>query len=147
MSAAVEFQMHRIGGEIVNLASLLDMVPDNDWVWSVLEFDGLGQVPADLGYEEFRETVLSSPQGYVMSWRELRAFAAGVRQCFDLTLVAVRDRRVLDSDRFAANDFRACAAVLTASDSTYWSVEADAEFERTCQLVARVRSRYGSALR
>jgi hypothetical protein len=143
MSELVEFRMHDSEGGIVGLDGLLALVPDNNWVWSVLDFDGIGQGVAGLGYAEFREKVGSSPHGYVMSWAQVREFAAGVRQCFDLLLVAARDRRLLDPERFAAGDFAGCSLVLTASDSTWWTVEIDAETEGVSGLAAGLRARYG----
>ncbi|MFB7739719.1 hypothetical protein ACFC08_36305 [Streptomyces sp. NPDC056112] len=134
--------MHDTEGGIVGLDSLLSLVPDNNWVWSVLDFDGIGQGAAGLGYAEFRQKVGSLPQGYVMSWAQVREFAAGIRQCFDLLLVAVRDHSLLDPERFAADDFAGCSLVLTASDSTWWTVEIDADTERASALAAKLRARY-----
>jgi hypothetical protein len=146
MSELVEFRMHDGQGGIVGLDSLLTLIPDNDWAWSVLDFDGIGHGPAGLGYAEFRDKVNSSPQGYVMSWGQVREFAAGVRQCFDLLLVAARDRRLLDPERFAADDFAGCLLVLTASDSTWWAVEIEADTEATSGLAAGLRARYGAEM-
>ncbi|GAA4019529.1 hypothetical protein [Streptomyces plumbiresistens] len=143
MREVVEFRMHDTKGEIVGLDSLLALVPDNNWTWSVLEFDGIGQGAGSLGYAEFREKVGSSPQGYVMSWAQVREFAAGVRQCFDLLLVAARDRRLLDPERFAAGDFTGCLMVLTASDSTWWTVEIDADIDGASGLATGLRTHYG----
>lgn len=138
--------MHREGG-VVGLDHLVSLVPANDWVWSVLDFDGIGHGPSSLGYADFREAVSSSQQGYVMSWRQVQEFAAGVQQCFDLLLVAARDRSLLDPERFAASDFSGCPVVLAASDSTWWVVEIDANVEEVSGLPARLRARYGDELR
>ncbi|WP_405614195.1 hypothetical protein [Streptomyces sp. NBC_00076] len=142
MRDIVEFRMHDAEGEIVGLDSLLALVPDNNWIWSVLDFDGIGQGAAGLGYAEFRQKVGSSPQGYVMSWGQVREFAAGVRQCFDLLLVAARDRRLLDPERFAVGDFTGCLMVLAASDSTWWTVEIDADTDGASGLAAELRAHY-----
>ncbi|MGV9887274.1 hypothetical protein [Streptomyces sp. NPDC003395] len=143
MSEIVEFRMHDTRGGTVGLDDLLALVPENNWVWSVLDFDGMGQGPDGLGYEEFRQKTASSPQGYVMSWAQIREFAAGVRQCFDLLLVAARERRGLDPERLAAGDFGGCLLVLTASDSTWWTVEIDADTAGAAVLAARLRASYG----
>lgn len=143
MSELVEFRMHDAEGKIVGLENLLAQIPDNNWVWSVLEFDGIGQGVAGLGYAEFRQKVGSSPQGYIMSWAQVRDFAASVRQCFDLLLVAAKDRRLLDPERLDAGDFAGCPLVLTASDSTWWTVEIDADIEEVSALATGLRARYG----
>ncbi|QES25568.1 hypothetical protein DEJ47_03035 [Streptomyces venezuelae] len=139
----MEFRMHDTEGGIVGLDNLLALVPDNNWVWSVLDFDGICQGAAGLGYVEIREKVASSPQGYVMSWTQVREFAAGVRQFFDLLLVAAREQRLFDPKRLAAGDFAGCCMVLTASDSTWWSVEIDASTDGASVLAAGLRARYG----
>ncbi|MFF7469508.1 hypothetical protein [Streptomyces sp. NPDC008092] len=144
MSEVVEFRMHDAEGGVIGLDSLLALVPDNEWVWSVLDFDGIGQGPAGLGYAEFRQRTAASSQGYVMSWAQVREFATGVRQFFDLQLVAARERRLLDRERFAAGDFAGCPLVLTASDSTWWTVEIDADTEGASVLAAGLRARYGA---
>ncbi|WP_200308097.1 hypothetical protein [Streptomyces adelaidensis] len=142
MSELVEFRMHDTEGGRVGLDSLLSLVPDNNWVWSVLDFDGIVQGVAGLEYAEFRQKIASSSQGYVMSWAQVREFATGVRQCFDLLLVAAGEHRLLDPERFAAGDFAGCPLVLTASDSTWWRVEIDADTEGASVLAARLRARY-----
>jgi hypothetical protein len=145
MSERMEFRMHDGQGGMVGLESLLSLVGDNDWVWSVLDFDGIGAGPSGLSYEEFRDRVHSLPQGYVMSWPQVREFATGVQQCFDLLLVAASDRRSLDPERFAVDDFSECLIVFTASDSTWWSLEAVAETEMTASLMESARARYSAA--
>ncbi|MFK0155157.1 hypothetical protein ACIQVK_24135 [Streptomyces sp. NPDC090493] len=143
MSELVEFRMHDAEGGTVGLDSLLALVPENKWVWSVLDFDGIGQGVDGLGYAEFRQKMASSSQGYVMSWAQVREFATGVGQFFDLLLVAARERRLLDPERFAAGDFAGCPLVLTASDSTWWTVEIDTDTEGAADLAAGFRARFG----
>lgn len=142
MSELVEFRMHDNEGGIVGLDSLLSLVPDNNWVWSVLDFDGIVQGVTGLEYSDLRQEMASSPQGYVMSWAQVREFATGVRQCFDLLLVAAREHCLLDPERFAAGDFAGCPLVLTASDSTWWTVAIDADTDGASVLAARLRARY-----
>ncbi|MFB7297010.1 MULTISPECIES: hypothetical protein [Streptomyces] len=142
MSELLEFRMHDAEGGIVGLDSLLSLVPENNWVWSVLDFDGIVQGVIGLEYAEIRQKIASSSQGYVMSWAQVREFATGVRQCFDLLLVAAGEHRLLDPERFAAGDFAGFPLVLTASDSTWWTVEIGADTEGASVLAARLRARY-----
>ncbi|MBN0046819.1 hypothetical protein JS756_22445 [Streptomyces actuosus] len=143
MSELVEFQMHDGRGGTVGLADLLTLVPGNDWVWSILDFDGIGNVPTGLGFEEFRAEVRASPQGYVMSWGQLRQFAVGVRQCFDLLLVAAEDRSRLAPERWAVDDdFAECLVVFEAVDSGSWEVIVEAGVEEAFGLAAELRARY-----
>ncbi|WMD08902.1 hypothetical protein [Streptomyces sp. FXY-T5] len=135
MSKRLEFRMQDAQGGVIGLDGLLSLVGDNNWVWSVLDFDGVGNGPSGLTCAEFRDTVGSLPQGYVMSWPQLREFAAGVQQCFDLLLVAASDRRLLKPDRLAVDDFSDCLIALTADDSTWWTVEVISESEVSADLV------------
>jgi hypothetical protein len=96
-------------------------------------------------YAEFRDRVHSLPQGYIMSWTQVREFAAGVQQCFDLLLVAASDRRSLEPERLAVDDYSECLIVFTASDSTWWSVEVITETEGTADLMGSIRARFGTA--
>jgi hypothetical protein len=40
---------------IPNLIDMLEKVPPNDWIWSVLEFDGIGSAPDGLRMADFEE--------------------------------------------------------------------------------------------
>lgn len=60
MSAPAEFGMHDGRGGLAGLPELLALVPDNDWAWSTLDVDGIGNFPGP-GVEEFRDEVLASP--------------------------------------------------------------------------------------
>ncbi|MFK0170334.1 hypothetical protein ACIQU5_16150 [Streptomyces sp. NPDC090306] len=143
MSEILEFRMHDPERGVVGLGSLLSLIPDNDWVWSMLEFDGMLQGVTGLEYSESGQKVASSPQGYVMSGAQVREFATGVRQCFDLLLVAAGERHLLDPERFAAGDFTGFPLFLTVSDSTWWTVEIGADTEGASVLAARFRARHG----
>ncbi|MGW0120203.1 hypothetical protein [Streptomyces sp. NPDC003327] len=122
------------------------MIPDNDWMWSVLEFGGIVQGNSGMEYSDIRQRVDSSPHGYVMSWEQVRKFAAGVRQCFDLLLVAVSDRPKLNPELFAAGDFAECFMMLSASDGTWWTVEIRAETDQGAALAAGLRASHGVEL-
>ncbi|MFJ4467648.1 hypothetical protein ACIP2X_09260 [Streptomyces sp. NPDC089424] len=144
MSELTSFQMHDGDGGIVGLADLLAFVPGNDWVWSILDFDGIAPPPDGLGFEEFRATVHESPEGHTMSWGQLQDFAVGVRQCFDLLLVAAEDRSRLSPRKFAVDDFGECLVVLAAIDSGSWEVTVDDRLEQTLGLAAKLRARYAA---
>ncbi|MGW7383361.1 hypothetical protein [Streptomyces sp. NPDC054794] len=116
-------------------------------MWSILDFDGVGDVPAGLGFEEFRVKVLASPEGYTMSWGQLQEFAVGVRQCFDLLLVAAEDHSYLSPERFAVDDFGGCLVVFAAIDSGSWEVTFDDSVEETSGLAAALRARYAAGSR
>ncbi len=47
--------MHDGQGGLVGLSDVLALVPHNDWLWSILDFDGIGRVPGGLDHHEFVE--------------------------------------------------------------------------------------------
>jgi hypothetical protein len=139
--------MHDGQGGIVGLADVLAVIPENDWVWSILDFDGVGRVPGGLDYHEFRDRVLATHEGYVMSWSELQDFAAGIRQFFDLLAVAVKERDGLSADRFAVDDFGGCLMTLAAIDSGSWEVVVGDDIDAGSRLAEELRACFGGELR
>ncbi|MEU8544833.1 hypothetical protein AB0C52_33355 [Streptomyces sp. NPDC048717] len=140
----MKFTMRRGPGRTVVLAELLALVPDNDWAWSLLEYDGVGSFPDGLTYQEFQDLLLAVPEGLPMTWERVRAFAAGLDQCWDLILVAAGDRARLAPDRLAALDFGGCLVVFEAIDSGSWEVTIADGAEGMSGLVATLRDRYGA---
>ncbi|WP_345963442.1 hypothetical protein ABDE16_24415 [Streptomyces sp. BRB040] len=147
MSGIVKFRMHDGHGGIVGLADVLAVIPENDWVWSILDFDGVGRFPDGLDYHDFRDKVLATREGYVMSWPQLQGFAAGIRQFFDLLAVAVKERDDLAPDRFAVDDFGGCLITLAAIDSGSWEVAVGGDIDAGSRLTEELRARFGGELR
>ncbi|WP_203721346.1 hypothetical protein [Streptomyces coelicoflavus] len=142
MSKLVKFRMHDGQGGISGLADVLALISENDWVWSILDFDGVGRVPGGLEYHEFRDKLLATREGYVMSWSQLQSFAGGIRQCFDLLAVAVKERDDLSPDRFAVDDFGGCLMTLSAIDSGSWEVVVGDDIDVDSSLTEKFRARF-----
>ncbi|MFF8510603.1 hypothetical protein ACF064_21195 [Streptomyces sp. NPDC015492] len=142
MMDSTTFRMQR-PDRYVRLADLLPLIPENDWVWSILEVDGVGVMPNGMGVQAFEGQVRASPTGYVLGWSELKAFAADLEQNHWLTVVAVGSQDDLVGDELDAEDFSRCLVVLEAFDSGSWTVAARPGEPARHDIVAAARARYG----
>ena len=64
-----------IGEYKYELKELLRKVPENNWNWHIYEFSAVGTAPNNLDMSSFEEMVLSSDNGYLISWRDLQELA------------------------------------------------------------------------
>lgn len=115
-----EVLMYRDDDTPVHLHDLLGVVPANEWMWSVFEFDGVGRMPGNYSVVEFREKVHEHPLGLIMTWPEILEFAAAVEYTIDCLIVAISNLDRLDANKLLADDFQECEIVLRAIDSTEW---------------------------
>lgn len=129
-------------GNYVRLADLLPSIPDNDWVWSILECDGTGIMPNGMSIDAFEEMVHASPTGFVLHWPELKTFATSLESNHFLLVVAVRSAEQLVAAELDVDDFSHCLVVLEAFDSTSWTVAAQPGAANEHDIVEAVRARY-----
>jgi hypothetical protein len=120
----LEVPMYRANGTRVQLVDLLAMVPANDWTWSILEFDGVGQMPANESVLEFQKKVREQPCGLILTWSEISRFAETVEYTIDCLIVAVSRIERLDVNKLLADDFQECEVAIRAIDSTEWILSA-----------------------
>jgi hypothetical protein len=122
------------GGRWIDLADLLAIVPENDWVWSVVEFCGVSAVPPlGLAMSEFEERIQASSGGMRYSWSGLKEFAADLEQTYDTLIVGASSEDHIVSSELEAENFEHCWVILRALDSTVWQVginDSSPEFER-----------------
>jgi len=119
---ALTFPAFRNNGTAVQLAEVLAVIPENDLVWSILEFNGMGGTPDNLSMDEFEELVRRKPGGLMMSWGELKKLSDGFCQTIDCIVVGAKTERDILNAHKAGDDFSSCEVVLSAFDSTEWSV-------------------------
>jgi hypothetical protein len=121
----ISLPVRRADGRWTDLADLLDLIPDNDLLWSFLEFEGVGGTgPRGESILEFEELVPTSRTGYRLSWSELVRFAGQLEQTINCFLVAARTTSALER---AADDFGSDAesvVIIEAVDSTTWELRA-----------------------
>ncbi|MFZ6781196.1 hypothetical protein ACO0LD_30545 [Undibacterium sp. Ji83W] len=116
----LEVPMYRQNGTRVQLVDLLAKVPANDWAWSILEFDGVGQMPANDSVLEFQKRVRQQSLGLVLTWSEISRFAETVEYTIDCLIVAVSRIDRLEINKLLADDFQECEIGIRAIDSTEW---------------------------
>ena len=119
------FPMFKKNNSYVQLKDMLNILPKNYWVWSILDFDGIGIPPQGLSMDEFTALIRKEPSGFSMTWDELTQFANDIEQTFDCLIVCVKSRENLDGMKFSKDDFSECLAVISAFDSSEWSIEVD----------------------
>jgi len=116
----LEVPMYRENGTRVQLVDLLAKVPANAWAWSILEFDGVGQMPASDSVLEFQKRVRQQPLGLVLTCSEILRFAEAVEYTIDCLIVAVSRIDRLEVNKLLADDFQGCEIAIRAIDSTEW---------------------------
>ncbi|MEE4674492.1 hypothetical protein V2K57_09595 [Pseudomonas alliivorans] len=113
-------------GCIANLKDVTALVPENKWIWAVLEFYGVGIAPAGLAMPDFEERLRDLEKGWLFSWEELCLFANDIEQVFDCFIVAVdsvdKIRKPIEVDEPPQN----CFIALEAFDSHEWIIWSDA---------------------
>ncbi|MEU0935474.1 MULTISPECIES: hypothetical protein [unclassified Embleya] len=129
----------------IRLAELIEVVPDNDWQWSVLECIGIGTMPWEMKACRTGELVLASQVGFLMSWHEFKEFADGLEWAEDLLVVAAESRERLKPEQLRIDDFSDCLLTLEAFANTTWTVTAHPRLSDTVDIVELLRSRYGGS--
>lgn len=117
----VKFPVSRSDGVLVQLTDVLAMVPDNDWTWSIIEFDGIGRPPDGLSMDAFEKTIRESPAGFTMSWSGVETFSQGLIQTIDSIIVAVENEEKIQKIK-GGTLFSLCEIVIDVFDSTEWSL-------------------------
>lgn len=130
--------MHREDGSYVRLIDVLKKVPSNDWLWSVLEYDGIGLVPYLGGVESFERDVASRETGYHFSWNGLCEFSEGLAQTIECSVVAVADEGLLKGIRQDWDYSARCKLAIEAFDSTEWTIWADKNIDGVEKIVSAV---------
>lgn len=135
----LEVPMYRANGTCVQLEDLLAKVPANKWIWSILEFDGVGQMPADESVLAFENRVREQPLGVVMTWSEISSFAQALEYTIDCLVVSVVDIERLEVNKLLVDDFEQCEVAIRAFDSTLWILAAaDQELLDEMEKAARI---------
>jgi hypothetical protein len=116
------FPAFRTDGTAVQLDELLAVIPENEWIWSIIEFYGIGEAPDDLSMDEFDELVRAKDSGFIMPWLKLKKFASSLDQTIDCLIVGAKSEKDILSAKLTRDDFTSCEIVLRAFDSTEWSV-------------------------
>ncbi|WP_411565292.1 hypothetical protein ACLIN3_16125 [Pseudomonas orientalis] len=119
-----EVPMYRKNGSRIELQDLLEKVPDNDWVWLIIEFDGVANFPNDESIDGFQNRIRYLPKGLVQTWENISTFSRCVDYTIDCLIVAVSCIEQVDVEKILRDDFQDCLVFIRAIDSTDWLLHA-----------------------
>ncbi|CAG9000311.1 MAG: hypothetical protein CENE_02306 [Candidatus Celerinatantimonas neptuna] len=137
MMNTLKFPAFRSSGKAVQLSEILAVIPENNLVWSIIEFNGTGIAPFDLSMDEFEELVSNKPCGLTLTWNELKRISSGFYQTFDCLIVGAKTNKDISDALTIGDNFYVCDVLLNAFDSTEWSVWA-----RDVELMKQFRAVY-----
>lgn len=128
-------------GALVSLAAVLCAIDENDWVWQVREFSGVGELPGSSSMVEFEASVRKSP--LEMSWTSLLRFAEAIEQTWDCSIVGLNRVAGSSPTSTAKEDSVAKQVVIEAFDSTTWELTSPDPFllERIAKRLNVTRTR------
>lgn len=119
--------MFRADGGCAELDDLARAIPDNNLLWSVIEYEGVGKMPEGLTYADFQEKIRRSPKGVVFDWDSFRRFASLCEYTTDCLIVATKVDDAIDKQRLLADDYSDSELVLNVIDRTTWVLAAEDE--------------------
>lgn len=107
-------------GVKMTLSDLLNKIPDNNWKWSLFDFEGVGVAPHGMGMPEFEELVASERYGFYFNWDELKLFGKTISDVKSCVLVAVKKPVEYDLLMEENDDVIAYIGIF---DSTNWELK------------------------
>ncbi|NWB97640.1 hypothetical protein HX882_17215 [Pseudomonas gingeri] len=122
---SVTLASFRADGSVLLLKDLLEVIPDNDWVWSVLEFQGVGCAPNGLSMDDYEDFLLSQEKGDIMTWGQLIEFAQPMEQTFNCLVVAVNMAAEIIKPTGFEIIPETYALAIEAFDSAEWTLWSD----------------------
>jgi hypothetical protein len=132
--------MHRGDGSVASLSEILSAFPDNDFVWTIVEFFGTGRAPAGMSMPDFEDEVRSTPAGVGMTWPEFRRFSADLDQTFDCDVMAFR----APGGVVGQSEMDAAVAKISAFDSSEWEIAVDESVAELQAVPMRIQQIAGS---
>lgn len=120
----IELPMYRNDGTRIELVDFLFALPPNELIWSVVEFDGVAELPDGESLDLFQQRIRASGCGEILSCSKILEFAKGIEYTNDCIVIAVSSLAKLNPSQLAADDFQQCELVLRALDSTAWNISA-----------------------
>jgi len=137
---SITLDTFRTDGSVLRLYDLLEVIPENDWVWSVFEFQGVGWAPFGLSMDEYEVFLSAQDKGNIMAWRRLLEFAQSMEQTFNCLIVAVDSVAEIIKPPGLEIALENYVLVVEAFDSAHWKIWTDrAETVRVLSQLPNVR--------
>ncbi|WP_281630328.1 hypothetical protein [Vibrio sp. St2] len=118
----VTFPVFRNDGRAIRLSEILSNIPYNDFVWSIIEFSGIGVAPDDLSMDDFEELIHGKSCGLIISWDNLKSLSEDFYQTFDCLIVGAKDIKNIQDFIEDESRINSCEVLLSVFDSTEWEV-------------------------
>lgn len=143
----VTFSSFRRDNSVVQLIDILKLCPENNMVWNVLDYYGVGDAPNGMKtIDEFEALVASKKDGYLMSWKELIEFASSLRLTIECLIVGGKDKAAVSGDKTKKESFSNSEIIIKASEDKLWSFWARKE-KLVKKIVASERKRKPSKMK
>lgn len=103
---------------LISLEIILKSIPDNNFMWNLLYFNGTGEVRNFSSILEFEEKVNSSLTGYIIKWNELKNISESVSQVYDCLIVAGNGIENIIGNKDSIDNFPSSSIIVDIFDST-----------------------------
>ncbi|MDF9617966.1 hypothetical protein P5705_09955 [Pseudomonas entomophila] len=122
MMQMLSFPMYNSRGSRVSLEDVLGFIPENTWIWYILDFYGMGCPSPESTMDSFEARIRSSENGIAMTGAELNIFARSLDQTRDLQLVAAKVGKTICRKEIEAMNFCKIEVSIEAIDSSEWLI-------------------------
>lgn len=116
---------------IISLEMILKSIPDNNFIWNILYFNGTGEVRNFNSILEFEENVNYSSTGYIIKWNELKNISESVSQIYDCLIVAGNSIEDIIGNKDSIDTFLSSSIIIDIFDSTNVSIGFNDEHQLT----------------
>lgn len=107
-------------GVKITFSELLNRIPDNNWTWSLFEFEGIAISPYEMGIPEFEDLLANARYGVNFSWDELTRFGTTVSDIHSCVVAAVT--HPVEYSALAEGATAGVIVLIRIIDSTEWNV-------------------------
>lgn len=122
----------------VNLKDILDEIERGESLhWSILFFDGMGQLKDGKSINDFVEEIDSAERGFFITWNDLNALAKCMQQIRDITIIGCKDlddirRHDQEQEMYENRDI-----VIEMCDTSFWEV-----FSKDENLIKNLKAKF-----
>ena len=109
-------------GKEIEMNDFLSVIPDNDWLWCILEFDGTEKPSYNIGFLSLDLSSHSSKNGVIVSWSDIKIISEAIDQMFNCLIVAAKSTAGLAGDKAEMESYTLCEIAIEAIDGGEWSV-------------------------
>jgi|GEM_PF-1157276 len=117
-----EISPYNSDGSIRQLKDLVVSISENDYTWSILEFDGVGMAPNKMEMAAFEALALAEPQGFFMTWTEFKSFVKSVNDVTNCLIVGALLPDDISTKKNDIQNYINCEVVIEVLDGADWTI-------------------------